>query len=212
VASGKDSEHPEQREDMKEKIVLIGGGGHCKSCIDVVEAQDMFAIEGIVDMATKIGRTVLGYPIIADDADLVRLTGEFRNFLITIGQIGSPEKRMETFQSIKSSGGRFPVIVSPKAYVSKHATIGEGTILMHGVTVNAGSVIGVNCIINTGSIIEHDVIIEDHCHISTGSTVNGGCIVRRGSFLGSNSVTREGIIIKENSFIKANSIVSASHE
>ena len=33
---------------MKEKIILIGGGGHCKSCIDVIEAQGRFQIMAIV--------------------------------------------------------------------------------------------------------------------------------------------------------------------
>ena len=27
---------------MKETIILIGGGGHCKSCIDVVEQEGRF--------------------------------------------------------------------------------------------------------------------------------------------------------------------------
>jgi len=33
---------------MKEKIILIGGGGHCKSCIDVIEQEGRFIIAGIV--------------------------------------------------------------------------------------------------------------------------------------------------------------------
>ena len=36
----------------------------------------------------------------------------------------------------------FPVIISPKAYVSKEAKIGEGTIIMHGAIVNKNSKIG----------------------------------------------------------------------
>ena len=38
---------------MKKNIILIGGGGHCKSCIDVIEAEDKFEIAGIVDNDTK---------------------------------------------------------------------------------------------------------------------------------------------------------------
>ena len=33
---------------MKE-IILIGGGGHCKSVIDVIELEGQFLIGGIVD-------------------------------------------------------------------------------------------------------------------------------------------------------------------
>ncbi len=35
---------------MKEKIVLIGGGGHCRSAIDVIELTNKYEIIGIVDI------------------------------------------------------------------------------------------------------------------------------------------------------------------
>ena len=34
---------------MKEKIVLIGGGGHCHSVIDVIEQENKYEIIGIID-------------------------------------------------------------------------------------------------------------------------------------------------------------------
>jgi sugar O-acyltransferase (sialic acid O-acetyltransferase NeuD family) len=197
---------------MKEKILLIGGGGHCKSCIDVIETQGRYDIHGVIDLPEKIGTRVLSYPIIGSDSDLEAFIKDCENVLLTVGQIGSAEKRTVLFESIKKLGGVFPVIVSPKAYVSSHASIQEGTIVMHHASVNADAKIGRNCIINTGAIIEHDVIIEDYCHISTGAIVNGGVRVNRNSFFGSGAVSKEGITIEENSFIKAHCIVKAYHE
>ena len=197
---------------MKEKIILIGGGGHCKSCIDVIEQNNTFEIKGIIDIKDKIGQNILGYQIIGSDDDLEDLTKVYKYFFVTIGQIKSPEKRIKVFELVTRLGKKFPVIISPKAYVSKHAIIGDGTMVMHNAIVNAGAVIGKNCIINTGAVIEHDVVIEDHCHISTRATVNGGTVVRRGSFLGSNAVTKEYVIIGENSFIKSNTLVKVSNE
>jgi len=197
---------------MRETIILFGGGGHCRSCIDVIERENRFEIAGIVDIKEKLGTLVLGYPIIGTENELPELVRAHKNFLITIGQIKSPSVRIEKFQKILQLGGRLPVVISPVAYVSRHAEIGEGTILMHGVIINSNARVGCNCIINTGAIIEHDAVVEDHCHISTKATINGGTIVRRGSFLGSNAVTKEYIVIKENSFIKANSLVTRSNE
>ena len=34
-------------------IVLIGGGGHCKSCIDVIEMEKKYKILGLVDNNIK---------------------------------------------------------------------------------------------------------------------------------------------------------------
>lgn len=186
---------------MKQSIILIGGGGHCKSCIDVIEQVETFHIAGIVDVPEKLHQKILDYEIIATDDNLPDLVKECENFLITLGQIKSPDKRTRLFEKVKELGGRLPIIVSPLAYVSRHAGIEEGTIVMHYALVNAGAKIGRNCIINTKALIEHDAVIEDHCHIATDAVINGGVRVGTMTFFGSNSVSKEYIEIGENSVI-----------
>jgi len=188
---------------MKKEIILVGGGGHCKACIDVIEAQGEYSIAGIVDLKEKIGERVLNYKIIACDEDLARLAKEYQYFLISIGQIKVLQKRAEKFKILKDSGAEFPIIISPAAYVSKHARIDEGTIVMHRAVVNADANVGRNCILNTGAVIEHDVVIKDNCHISTCAVVNGGTVVGENCFVGSNSAIREGIQVGSSSVIGA---------
>jgi len=185
----------------REKIILIGGGGHCKACIDVIEQSGEFHIQGIVDVKDKLHHKLLGYEIIATDDDLPQLVNENTNFLITLGQIKSPEKRIKIFQILKESKAKLPVIISPLAYVSQHAQIKEGTIVMHHALINAGAKIGRNCIINNKALIEHDADIGDHCHISTSAVINGGTKVSDKSFIGSNAVTKEYIEIGEQTVI-----------
>jgi len=188
---------------MSEKIILFGGGGHCRSCIDVIEAGKKYQIAGIIDVAEKVNQSVLGYPIIGTDKDLGELVKKYRHFFITIGQIESADVRIEKFKFLNRLGVNFPVIISPVARVTGHAVIGEGTIIMHNVVVNAGAKIGRNCIINTGAIIEHDAVIGDHCHISTAAVVNGGTKIGSKTFLGSNSSTKQYIEIGEGSLINS---------
>jgi len=188
---------------VKKEIVLVGGGGHCKACIDVIETQGEYDIAGIVDIKERIGESVLGYRIIATDDDFQSLVREYEYFLICIGQIKLLQKRMEKFKILKSHGAKFPIIISPLAYISKHAKLNKGTVVMHNVTVNAYAKIGRNCILNTASVIEHDAIIKDNCHISTGAIINGGSIIEENCFVGSNVTTREGIHIGRDSVIGA---------
>jgi sugar O-acyltransferase (sialic acid O-acetyltransferase NeuD family) len=192
---------------MKEKIILIGGGGHCKSCIDVIEQEGRFIIAGIVDVPEKNQHNVLGYPVIGSDTDLAELIKSFPNVLITLGQIKSPARRIELFNDMMQMGASFPVIKSPLAYVSAHAQISEGTIVMHDALINAGVRVGRNCIINTKALVEHDAVIEDHCHISTGVVVNGGVRIGSGSFFGSNAVCKEYIEIGENAVIGCGAVI-----
>lgn len=190
--------------NMKEKIILIGGGGHCTSVIDVIEQQSVFEIAGILDLKEKIGHKNLGYKIIGCDDDIPVLIKDYRNFFITLGQLHNPEKRIKLYNSLKGYNANLPTIISPLAYVSKHAVIGTGTVVMHFAQVNANANIGSNCIINSKALIEHDTIIEDHCHISTGAIINGGTIIGRESFIGSGAITKQYIEIPPNSFVKAN--------
>jgi len=190
---------------MKPKLILIGAGGHCKSCIDVIEQENKFIIAGIVDINTSIS-DFLEYPLLGHDDDLAKLKLNYNYALIAIGQIKTPAIRIRLFDYAKSLGFKLPAIISPRAYVSKHAKIGNGTIVMHDALINAGAIVGDNCIINTKSLIEHDAVIENNCHISTGAIINGGAIIKQGSFVGSNAATKELVKTNEKDFINAGSL------
>jgi sugar O-acyltransferase (sialic acid O-acetyltransferase NeuD family) len=189
-----------------DELILVGGGGHCVSCIDVIETSTDFKIIGIIDIPEKVGLKVLDYEVIGTDQDLQEMVKRYKYFLITIGQIRDPKPRISLFRKLTEMKANFPVIISSNAYVSKHAQIGGGTIVMHGAVVNARSNIGSNCIVNSLSLIEHDAFIADHCHIATSAVINGGVTVGQGSFIGSGAITKQYITIPEFSFIRAHSI------
>lgn len=188
---------------MKEPIILIGGGGHCKSCIDVIEQEDKYRITGILDANNLVGQKILGYDIIGTDDDLPELLRTTKNYLITIGQIESSVKRTGLFKMVKNLGGRLPSIFSPYAYIAKTSQIGEGSIVMHNALINADAIIGLNCIINSKALIEHEAVIGNFCHISTGAIVNGGTKVGDRCFVGSNTVLFNNICICDDTIISA---------
>lgn len=175
----------------KARILLVGAGGHARACIDLIEREGRFAIAGLVGCEGEVGKTVLGYPVLGTDVDLPALFGSYHHFLNAVGQIKTPELRMRLFYLLEQNGCDLPVIVSPCAYVSPHATLGAGTIVMPGAVVNAGAVVGRNCIINSQSLVEHDAKIGDHCHIATAAVVNGGVQIGSGTFIGSGSCVRQ---------------------
>lgn len=189
------------------KIILIGGGGHCKSVIDVIEQENKFKIAGIVDKHELLDSKILGYQVIGNDSDLEKLSKKYKYALITIGQIKSVSPRLKLFALIKKLGFFMPFIISPNAYVSKHSKVGNGTVIMHDVVINTNVYIGENCIINSKALIEHDCIIDNHCHISTNAIINGGVKIGAESFVGSNVTTKNNIRIKKKSFIKAGTLI-----
>ena len=191
---------------MSDKIILIGGGGHCKSCIDVIELEGKFRISGIIDntLLESDTKEVLGYPILGKDKDLQSLRDKYQYAFITIGQIKTPLPRINLYSKLKSLGYIIPTIISPLSYIAKNVKIDEGTIIMHHALLNTSSRIGKMCIVNTKALVEHDCVVEDFCHISTGAILNGGCQVGEKSFIGSNTgikhlqkIEKESIIFRK---------------
>ena len=189
------------------KIILIGSGGHAKSCIDVIESCNDFKIAGVVDKNKNRNETFSGYPILGSDKDLPQLHKKYPYALVAVGQIKSASIRENLFEKLKYIGFELPAIISSKANVSKYAKIGKGTIVMHHALINASAIIGNNCIINSKSLIEHDAVVEDHCHISTGSIINGGVKIGLKSFIGSGVITKQCISIEKRCVIGAGAII-----
>ena len=69
---------------MNKNIILVGGGGHCKSCIDIVETESKYEIKGIIDVPEKLGQDILSYKIIGNDEDIPHLTKSGVYFLLKI--------------------------------------------------------------------------------------------------------------------------------
>lgn len=186
-------------------LILIGGGGHCKSVIDVAESAG-YNILGILDMPEEFGKSVLDYKVIGTDDDIPQFADK-AEFIITVGFIKSPAIRMRIFDKVREAGGKLATIIASTAHVSQYASLGEGTVVMHQAVVNADARIGENCIINTFCNIEHDAVIGDQCHISTGTMVNGDCKVGKMCFIGSQSVLSNGVNICDDVIVGVGSLV-----
>lgn len=186
-------------------LILVGGGGHCKSVIDVAESAG-YNILGVLDMPEDVGKSVLDYKVIGTDDDIPYYVDK-AEFVITVGFIKNPSIRIRIFDQIKNAGGRLATLIASTARVSKYAEVGEGTVVMHHAFVNAGARLGRNCIINTFCNIEHDVQVGDQCHISTGVMVNGDCKIGERVFVGSQSVLANGITIGDDIIVGAGSLV-----
>ncbi|MFL9501555.1 acetyltransferase [Rhodopseudomonas palustris] len=190
-------------------LLLVGGGGHCKAVIDVVEKTAEWRIVGIVDSHQELA-DVLGYPVIGTDDDLPKLARGIGHALITVGQIKTSNVRYVIYRKLKDAGFLLASVVSPLAEVSSRAQLGEGTIVMHFACIGPDARIGHNTIINTRALVEHDCKVGHHCHISTGAILNGGVEVGDGTLIGSRTVIREGLAIGAGCVVSMGSSVRRS--
>ena len=179
----------------KSELIVIGAGGHSRSCIDAIEQEGKYKIGGLVGLSQEVGSSLFGYEVLSTDSGLSELANQFDFALVGLGQIHSPELRIHLYDQSIAAGFILPSIIAPSAYVSPYAKVGAGTIVMQGAILNTGVVVGDNCIINSRALLEHDSRVSDHCHISTGAIINGDTFIGAGSFIGSGSVIKEGVSV-----------------
>lgn len=193
---------------MTEKILLVGGGGHCKSVLDSLLMQSIFSEIAIIDKEENIGKKILGIPIIASDDGLLKLYDSgFRNAFVTLGSIGNPSRRVKIFEMLKEIGYTIPNIIDPSALVSPYAKLSDGVFVGKNSIINAGVEILRGAIVNTGVILEHDCMVGEFAHIAPGSVLCGGVNIGQSTHIGAGSMVKQNITIGSNSMIGIGSVV-----
>lgn len=190
------------------KLVLVGGGGHCASCLDVIAATGR-EVEGVVDPQ---GLAPGGLRCLGSDEWLDSEAAAGFEFLVTLGQTRGAAVRRGLFERLRARGRRFATVVSPHALVAPGAFIGQGSIVMHRAVVNAAARVGDNCIVNTAALVEHHAVVGDHCHVATGAILNGAVRVGEGCLVGSGAIVLQGVAIAAHGIVGAGAVVSADIE
>ena len=115
-------------------IVLVGAGGHCIACVDVIAAASG-EIAGVLD--SKAGAAPAGIAWLGTDAWMDSDAAAGAEFLVTVGQVRLSDVRRKLFDALVGRARRMATVSSPFAIVSGSAVLGRGTIVMHRAVVNA---------------------------------------------------------------------------
>jgi sugar O-acyltransferase (sialic acid O-acetyltransferase NeuD family) len=183
-------------------VYLLGGGGHCKQVIDILENNDI-KILGIFDDYKIKNDIFYGYKIIDTIENLELYMKENINLFCTIGD----NKIRETIYN-KYKKYNFINCISKKSNISKSVKIiGTNNYIGDFTNILADTIIGSNNIINTNSNIAHDVIIRDNNHICPSSVLGGSVIIGSNNLIGTNATINPKITIGNNSIIGSGSVI-----
>lgn len=171
---------------MNKRIMIIGGGGHAKVVIDCIRSAGDEPV-GILDDKLAVGMSVLGVPVLGKTAQWP----EFSQYTFIIA-VGDNEARARIAGQMTV---QWHIAVHPRAIVSEHAVLSQGTLVMPGAVINAGARVGSHCIINTGAVVEHDCVLENYVHISPNASLGGTVTVGAKSHIGIGASVRNNVNI-----------------
>lgn len=177
--------------DSAHRIAIIGAGGHGAVVADAVVATCARDHIRIFDAAPPTA-TMLGMAVIEGSPSPIDYPPTEWRVLVAIGANAVRQQRAE---KLRRMGYRGAAVLHPTAAISKHATIGEGVVVMAGAIVNARAFVGEGCIVNSGAIVEHDARLEPFTHLSPGAVVAGGARVGHRCWIGANAVVKQGVRI-----------------
>jgi sugar O-acyltransferase (sialic acid O-acetyltransferase NeuD family) len=182
---------------METKYVLYGASGHAKVVFEIADAISQ-NIAAIIDDKPSSFHDFFQQKIV--DAKL--FNSENCKFLISIG---NNQVRQVLSHKINQ---QFFTLIHPSTTISNSSKIGDGTVIMAGVIVNASVEIGNHCIINTAAVIEHDCTINDYVHICPNATLAGNVTIGEGSQIGVGAKVIQGVKIGKWSIIGAGAVVT----
>jgi sugar O-acyltransferase (sialic acid O-acetyltransferase NeuD family) len=192
---------------MKEKVILLGSGGHAKVIIDILLKKNEYEIAGILDKDQKTS-DIFGIPILGGDELLCKIfTDGIKNAFVALGAVGNNKPRANLFNTVKIIGFNMINVVHPTVVIGMNINMGFGNALMAGAIINPSVIIGNDCIINSGCIVEHDVIIGDHVHIAPGAKLSGNVSIGDYSHIGIGANIIQGVKVGQNVIVGAGAVV-----
>lgn len=188
---------------MKERMVIIGAGGHSHVIADILLQDEKYEVVGLVDNNPQA--QVLGFRVLGDDTILPKLFSE--GVTSAFVAIGNNSLRKKITKALQELGFSLPCAISHGAIISKFGILGKGVAVMPGAILNAGAVVGDGCILNTNCSVDHHCQIGDFTHIAPGATIAGGVSVGEGCFLGAGCRVIDSMSIGSNTIVGAGAAV-----
>lgn len=195
---------------MTSKIVIIGGGKHAYSILDLLTLKgQQGSILGYVDQQ----RTDLNLPYLgtdrelSDEAKYPRATTE-----LAMGIGIATKLRAKLFQNFKAQGFTFLTLTHPTAFVNPSAKVGEGSVIFAGAVIGPGVILGQNVVVHTLSGLEHRCAVGDHSYLSPGTIVCGETRLGQRNFLGMRATLSEDLVLADDVTVGAGAVVLKSCE
>ncbi len=144
-------------------LLILGAGGHGRVVADVARSTGAFDRVAFLDDAAE--------GALAPLSEYARFRSDFD--VAAVG-IGNNALRLELLLKLRAAGYKTPPLISPRAYVSPDAKVGDGTVIEPMAIVNREATLGIGVIVSVGAIVDHNATVGDGAHINAGAICKAG--------------------------------------
>ena len=187
---------------MKPRLLILGAGGHGRVCAEIAELLGQWESIAFLDDADTLPNT-FGNPLLGRLETVFQRLADYQ----VVVAIGHNPTRLAWVERLMAAAADLPVLIHPAAWVSHHASLGAGTVVLAGAIVNTSAEIGRGCLINLNACIDHDCRLADGVHVGAGTIVRSSVVVGPGALLATGVIVRPGKIIADGEFIPEGSLV-----
>lgn len=165
---------------MNNNLLILGAGGYGHVVREIAEDSGIFDKIDFLDDSSPLAIGKFG--------DAEKFLKGYPNAVVALG---NAELRLGYIEKLRAAGFQIPAIISPRAYVSKSAKIGNGTIVEPFSAVNANSEVGIGVLLRCGSVIDHNAKVGDFCYVDCGVVVKANNSVGFKIKIAANSVVEK---------------------
>ena len=182
-----------------ERVVIIGAGGHAREVAEILrhrarECGGPGVVGFVVDDPENHDAEVGRLPVLGDWSWFDGADGDG---LAVICAVGLPPARKRLAERAAARGLPFASAVSPLAYVSRDARVGDGVMIFPHCFASAGSSVGDHAVLNVGATVSHDARVGRYCTLGPGVRLAGNVTVGEGCYFGISSSVIERVTIGE---------------
>lgn len=176
-----------------EKLLLVGAGGFGRVVLEHASSKYdcAFLDDGDLEL-------IDGVPVIGKTCDMAAFHPEYKLLLVTIG---NNKLRERLYKEAADIGYSFPSIIHSSAYVSPHAHIGNGCVILNNAVIQNNAKCGDGCILNPGVELHHDSTIGSYCLIYTNSVVRSLTLVGNRVRIGSTATVTTSAVVPDDRII-----------
>ena len=189
-------------------VIIIGSGGVGQYVLqairDINKLNRLWNILGFVDQNSSMRDSEInGAPVLGG----VECLKNYSNISVVIA-FADPVSKLKMYEMLKDNNHtEFPSIIHPRSWIAENVSIGMGSIIYPGVSINVNGKIGRFVTINMNSAIGHDTIIDSHVTIAPNVGIGGNVKINDKCNIGIGASIIQGITIGRNTIIGAGAVV-----